>query len=62
MTETFKERRGISRDELRERVAAARRDQLARADREQLALLERLGREFRAERVHDGRSNRRGCE
>lgn len=54
---TFAERTGIDREQLRARVADARRADLERREREQAALLERLGREFRAERAHDGRSN-----
>ena len=50
MTETFAERHGITRNELRERVQAARVEQLERDRQEQNQVLLDLGREFREER------------
>lgn len=53
---TFEERHGIDRDLLKQAVAAAERDRLARLQAEQEKQLLRLGLEFRSERANDGRS------
>lgn len=56
---TFEERHGVARDLLKRAVAVAEQQRQARQEAEHERDLHELGREFRAERAHDGRSNNR---